>query len=78
MRTIMLYTRNSCPYCDDVKSYLDNHNISYDEISIENNPSARNRLKNLKILGVPALVYGEDIIIGYNLPKLEKLLNKLN
>lgn len=78
MRSIVLYTRNSCPYCDEVRNYLDNHSILYEEISIENNPMARNQLRNLKILGVPALIYGEDIIVGYNLPKLDKLLNKLN
>lgn len=38
---LTVYSKNNCPYCTQVKNYLQLHGVAYDEINIEQDTVAR-------------------------------------
>lgn len=63
---IKTYTMPDCPRCEELKSYMKNSHISYEEINVEENFEARAKLVSLDIEDAPAVevngkVYSGDI-----------------
>lgn len=63
---IKTYTMPNCPRCEELKSYMKNSHISYEEINVEENFEARAKLVSLDIEDAPAVevngkVYSGDI-----------------
>ncbi len=44
MSTIIIYTAPLCPYCTHAKRLLNNKNVSFEEISIADDPSIRHEM----------------------------------
>ena len=44
MSTIIIYTAPLCPYCTHAKRLLNNKNVSFEEISIANDPAIRHEM----------------------------------
>lgn len=65
-RTI-LYTRPECPFCAEARKDLEERGVAYEEISIEGNPEALEKVKRLSNgLGiVPILVSGNEVKVGF-------------
>lgn len=62
---IILYTRPNCKYCEQAKSWLTEHNISYKTIDITEDELAREMLKEDGHKTVPQIyLYGELFIEG--------------
>ncbi len=63
----VLYTRPGCPFCAEAKKDLEERGVSYEEISIEGNPEAVEKVKRLSQgLGiVPILVTGNEVKVGF-------------
>ncbi|HIE17939.1 MAG TPA: hypothetical protein EYP71_07075 [Dehalococcoidia bacterium] len=63
----LIYTTPGCPYCAAAKQDLKERGVSYEEVSIENNPEALEEVKRLS--GgkgiVPVLVIGEEVKVGF-------------
>ncbi len=65
--SVKIYTTNWCPYCKNAKALLNNKNISYEEINIEEKNMSREELS--KITGgmsVPQIVINDEAIGGYD------------
>lgn len=74
---IEMYTTEVCPWCDIAKKYLDAKNIEYTNYNVEKDPEkAQEMLKISKQSGVPVIIIEENIIIGFDQPKIDKLLAK--
>ena len=58
-KVVYIYTKPNCVQCRMVKKYLDNKNIPFIEINIENDEDAINFLKGQGISSAPAIFYGE-------------------
>lgn len=58
-KVVYIYTKPNCVQCRMVKKYLDNKNIPFIEINIENDEDVINFLKGQGISAVPAVFYGE-------------------
>jgi len=65
--SVKIYTTTLCPYCKNAKALLNNKNISYEEINIEEKNMSREELS--KITGgmsVPQIVINDEAIGGYD------------
>ena len=60
---IKLYTQPNCPFCDLMKSMLDEKNLKYETINIKENPAALAFMKEQGHRVVPQL-YVDDIHIN--------------
>ena len=60
-----IYTQNNCGYCVAAKNLLDKKGEQYEEIHLEDNPDAKNKLKQDGLRTVPQIWLDEDYIGGY-------------
>ena len=44
---IKVYSGNLCPYCNAAKRLLDSKNVTYQEINVDTDPSARTEMESL-------------------------------
>jgi glutaredoxin 3 len=66
MTTIRIYTTRWCGYCVRAKALLDSRGLSYEEVSLDDDPGFRARLQELTGgWTVPQIVVGEQPIGGY-------------
>ena len=60
-----IYTQNNCGYCVAAKRLLDIKGEQYEEIHLEDNPDAKNKLKQNGLRTVPQIWLDEEYIGGY-------------
>lgn len=75
MKSVKIYTTPSCHFCHLAKEYFKENNISYQEFDVASNDQARDEMmKKSGQMGVPVIEIDNDIVIGFNQPKLVSLL----
>ena len=74
MAEVTIYSSNTCPYCVSAKEYLDEKGVQYTEKNINEDPEARRELMARGHMGVPVIIVGDEEIVGFDKPKLDKLL----
>ncbi len=74
--SVKVYSTPSCPYCTMAKRYLSSKNIPYEDIDVS---ADRNAAMEMVVKsgqrGVPVLDINGSIIIGFNQPAIDNLLN---
>lgn len=74
MATVRIYSTPQCPYCRMVKAYLKKMGIGFEDVNVaEDYLAAKEMIELTGQRGVPVLVYGDDIIIGFDIERLRKL-----
>lgn len=74
--TVTLYSQPNCPPCKMVKGFLTDNKVDYIVKDVSEDSKARDELINrYKSMSTPTVVVGKDVVIGFELAKLEKLLN---
>ncbi|WP_342677738.1 FAD-dependent oxidoreductase [Methanofollis sp. UBA420] len=74
MPEVKVYSTKQCPYCRMVKAFLEKHGIEYENIDVgEDEEAARELFRVSKQLGVPVTVVGEDVVVGFDAPRLNAL-----
>lgn len=72
---IKVFTSNSCHFCHELKDWLCEKEISFEEINISDDIEARKDLISKGFAGVPVIkIDGFDYIQGFNKEKLSKIL----
>jgi len=61
-------------FCHKVKEFLSQKGIEFTERDIMQDQQALAELEALSIMTTPVTVVGEEVIIGFDQPRLEKLL----
>ncbi len=80
---VVIYTKESCPYCIRAKQLLQSKGVSYEEHNLENNPTELEALKaRTKWRTVPQIFINDKMIGGFSellaletSKKLDALLN---
>jgi len=72
---VKVYSTNFCPYCKMAKEFLKEKNISFEDINVqENKEAAREMIEKSGQTGVPVIEIDGQIVIGFNLEQIKKLL----
>lgn len=75
-KNITVYSTPSCPWCNKLKRYLREHNIQFQDIDVSKNQEAAKRMVNGSgQQGVPQTEINGQFIVGFDKPKIDKLLN---
>ncbi len=73
---VTVYTTPTCPYCTQVKRYLDTNNVRYSEVDVASNQAvAQELVSRTGQQGVPQTEIDGQFVIGYNTQELDRLLN---
>ena len=75
MKTISIYSTPTCHFCQVAKEYFKENNLNYTEYDVASDAERRaEMIKKSGQLGVPVIVIGNDIVVGFNQEKVESLL----
>ena len=75
-KKVIVYSTPTCPYCKRVKDYLTRKKIAFTDYNVaEDREKAKEMIEKTKQMGVPVIVVGDDIIIGFNQAKMDSLLS---
>ena len=69
---VVVYTEPGCAGCDQVKKFLDEREIGYIEKDIFQDLTAVSELRKLGHVTVPVTRVGNEVIVGFDLPALER------
>jgi glutaredoxin 3 len=74
---VTVYTTPSCSFCNKVKKYLKENRVTFKEHNIQKDQrKAEEMVKKSGQMGVPVLDVHGKIIVGFDVPKIEKALKR--
>ncbi|MEC0179007.1 glutaredoxin family protein [Paenibacillus favisporus] len=76
MDKVIVYTSTNCPHCRQVKGYLADKGIEFEERNIETNDEYAQQVWDMGVRAVPLTVIGENRVLGMNTTQFEKFLNQ--
>jgi len=75
-KEIRVFTAPSCPYCEMAKNFLSEKGLPYKEVNVRSDLETRDEM--IKIsgqMGVPVIIVGKKVVVGFDRLRLEKLFN---
>ncbi len=76
MKKVVVYSTPTCHFCNLAKEYFKTHNVPFESFDV-----STDREKQMEILdktgqmGVPVILIGDDVVVGFDKPKIDQLLN---
>lgn len=76
MKKVVIYSTPTCHFCNLAKEYFKANNIPFESFDV-----STDRQKQMEILdktgqmGVPVILIGDDVVVGFNKPLIDQLLN---
>ena len=75
MATIKLYSLPTWPHCHHAKEFLSQKNLEFTDLDVGEDKTARDEMVALtNQRGVPVIVIGDQVIIGFDQQKIEDAL----
>lgn len=76
MKKVTIYSTPVCHYCNMAKDYFNANNIAYENFDVSaDQDKRREMMEKSGQLGVPVILIDDNVVIGFNKPKLAMLLN---
>src|SRR3954470_24665733 len=73
--TVTVYTTSTCPWCVRAKEYLRQKGVPFRERNVEfDRAAAMEVAQRSGQRGVPVIIAGDDVIVGFDRPKLDALV----
>lgn len=75
MVEVKIYTTSTCQFCKATKEFFKENKIKYKELNVEKSEkNAKEAVEKSGQRGVPVIDIGGKIVVGFDEPKLRKLL----
>jgi glutaredoxin 3 len=75
MQEVKIYSTPSCHFCHMAKDYFKENNVAYTEYDVASDMEKRKEMVSKSgQMGVPVIIIGETLTVGFDKPKLAKLL----
>ncbi len=72
---VIVYSTPTCPFCKQVKSFLEEHSVVYTDFDVSTSQEhAEEMIQKTGQMGVPVVMIGEEMVIGFDEAKLKELL----
>jgi len=73
---VTIYSTPTCGYCKKAKEFFAENDITYTEHDVSDDETKRKEMvQKSGQMGVPVIIVGEEIIVGFNEDKLRTELN---
>jgi len=74
-KRVIIFTTPSCPHCNRAKQYLRQRGIHFRDVDVSRDAAAaRDMVRRSGQHGVPVLDIGGRIVVGFDRPKIDQLL----
>lgn len=74
---VVLFSQPDCPPCHVLKIFLEEKGVEFEERDITRDPSAaRELMEKHKSHSTPTLVIGEEVLIGFDPERIDKILGE--
>lgn len=79
---ITIYSTTTCPYCQMLKTYLDEKNLKYEEYLVDQDPQKTQEvIEKSGQMGVPFTIIVDDqnqehSVLGFDKAKLDEILGE--
>jgi len=75
MQKVLIYSTPNCHFCHDAKDFFKENNVAFDDFNVAADPVRRQEMIDKSgQMGVPVMIIGDSLIVGFNKPKLKELL----
>ena len=75
MKNVTIYSTPSCHFCHMAKDYFKENNIAYTEYDVASDLDKRREMvEKSGQMGVPVIIIGEELTVGFNQAKIAGLL----
>ncbi|HEV8289845.1 MAG TPA: glutaredoxin family protein [Candidatus Norongarragalinales archaeon] len=75
MPNVKIYTTPTCVYCKMAKEFFKKNNIKWTEVDVSaDEKEAQKMIEKSGQMGVPVIEVDSNVIIGFDKPKLSRLL----
>ncbi len=72
---VIVFSTPTCSYCNTTKRYLREKGIKFKDVDISRDAAAaRDVVRRSGQMGVPVIDIGGKIVIGFDRPKIDRLL----
>jgi glutaredoxin 3 len=73
---VTIYSTPVCHFCHAAKDFFQANNVTFTDHDVASDAEKRQEMIDLTgQMGVPVIKIGEDIVIGFDEPKLKELLS---
>ena len=74
-KKVSIYTTTTCHFCHDTKEFFKKNNISFEEFNVGTDLAKRKEMVDKSgQLGVPVITVDDEVIVGYDQPRLKQTL----
>ena len=72
---VTIYSTPVCHFCHAAKEFFKENNVAYTEFDVAADAAKRTEMIDMTgQMGVPVIQIGDDVIIGFDEPKIKELL----
>jgi glutaredoxin 3 len=73
---VVVFSTPTCTFCNQAKRYFREKNIRFTDVDVSRDQSAaRDMMRRTGQMGVPVILINNKAIIGFDRPKINKMLN---
>lgn len=75
MKKVTVYSTPTCHYCNMAKDYFKEKGVEYATFDVATNMEKRKEMMEKSgQLGVPVIVIGDEVVVGFDKPKIDQAL----
>jgi len=75
-KKVVIYSTPTCPYCKRAKDYLAQKGIKYTDFNVaQDKAKAQEMIQKSGQMGVPVIIVGDEVVVGFNQGLMDKLLS---
>ncbi|OGZ57613.1 MAG: NrdH-redoxin [Candidatus Spechtbacteria bacterium RIFCSPHIGHO2_01_FULL_43_30] len=75
MKNVVIYSTPTCHFCHMAKEFFTENKVEFVEYNVAENTEKRTEMvEKSGQMGVPVIFIGDEMIIGFNEPKIRELL----
>ncbi|MGI9118064.1 MAG: glutaredoxin family protein [Minisyncoccia bacterium] len=75
MKPVAIYTTPTCHFCNLAKEFFAEHKIKYSTYDVSIDMAKRTEMvAKSGQMGVPVITIGNDLVVGFNEPRIRALL----
>lgn len=75
MKQVTIYSTPTCHFCHMAKEFFTEKGVAFSDYNVASDADKRAEMVDMTgQLGVPVIRIGDDVVIGFNRPKIAELL----